>query len=87
VAAIASWALAPRHPRARDLERYEAARAHVRPCDVCRLALGDDRPKQGVSFCPRCDAWVCESCRRRYDLRAIAALKRRGIGGPTPSGG
>lgn len=86
LAAIASWALAPPHSRARDLERYDAARSHVRPCDVCRLTLGDGRPKAGVSFCPKCEAWVCEGCRRRYDLRALAALKRR-VGGPTPRAG
>jgi hypothetical protein len=75
--AIASTILLPRHARSGDLDRYDAAVGNVRPCDVCVLAMGDHAPKPRVSFCPRCDAWVCESCRRRYDLRAIAALKQR----------
>jgi hypothetical protein len=69
--------LYPRHPRAKALEQYEAATAHVRSCDVCVLARGDDGLKEGVAYCARCDAWLCPACRGRYDLRAIAALRAR----------
>jgi hypothetical protein len=74
--ALVSWLVYPRHPKARALERYEAAAAGFRPCDVCRLAQGDSTPREGVTYCGRCEAWICPACRRRYDLRAIAALKR-----------
>ena len=73
---IVSWLRYPPHPKAAALERYEAATAGIRPCDVCRLAQGDGTPKDGVTYCGRCGAWICPACRRRYDLRAIAALKR-----------
>jgi hypothetical protein len=73
---VVSWLAYPRHPLAGALERYEEATAGIRTCDVCRLANGDDTPKEGVAFCGRCGAWICPDCRRRYDLRAIAALKR-----------
>jgi hypothetical protein len=71
-----SWLTYPRHPRAGALEAYEEATAGIRVCDVCLLAMGDDTPKDGVIYCGRCGAWICPTCRRRYDLRAIAALKR-----------
>jgi hypothetical protein len=77
---IVSWLSFPRHPQAGALERYETATAGIRTCDVCRLARGDDTPKEGVAYCGRCGAWICPECRRRYDLRAIAALKRGGAG-------
>lgn len=77
VAALATAVLRPRHARAADLDRYEKEVGNVRQCDVCVLAMGDRSEKPRVAFCPRCDAWVCEGCRERYDLRAIAALKRR----------
>lgn len=76
--AIVSWLAYPDHPLAGALERYEAATAGIRACDVCRLARGDSTPKEGVVYCGRCGAWICPACRRRYDLRAIAALKRGG---------
>jgi len=74
--ALVSWLVYPRHPKARALERYETAAAAFRACDVCRLAQADTTPKEGVIYCGRCDAFLCPACRRRYDLRAIAALKR-----------
>jgi hypothetical protein len=73
---LLSWLACPPHPKARALERYEAAIAGTRVCDVCRLARGDETPKDGVTYCGRCGAWICPDCRGRYDLRAIAALKR-----------
>jgi hypothetical protein len=73
---VVSWLAYPKHPLAGALERYEAATAGIRVCDVCLLALGDDTPKEGVTYCGRCGAWMCPDCRRRYDRRAIAALKR-----------
>jgi len=77
-----SWFLYPRHPMSPTLERYEAATVGIRVCDVCRLARGDETPKQAVSYCGRCGAYLCPDCRQRYDLRAIAALKRgQGAGG------
>ncbi len=76
VGAILSWLRYPAHPLAGALERYEAATAGVRVCDVCRLARGDEGVKEGVSYCSRCGAWICPECRERYDLRAIAALRR-----------
>jgi hypothetical protein len=82
--AVVSWVVYPRHPKAGALERYEAATAGIRVCDVCRLARGDDTPKEGVSYCGRCGAWICPDCRGRYDLRAIAALKRRAGWPETP---
>jgi hypothetical protein len=84
--AIVSWLAYPKHPQAGALERYEVATAGIRVCDVCRLASGDNTPKEGVSYCGRCGAWICPECRGRYDLRAIAALKRGRSGaapGPT----
>jgi hypothetical protein len=82
VGGLLSWFVYPPHPMAAALERYEAATAGIRTCDVCRLARGDSTPKNGVSFCGRCDAWLCPQCRRRYDRRAIAALKQRAAGAP-----
>jgi hypothetical protein len=76
LSALVSWLLHPRHALSGALERYEAATADVRVCDVCRLAKGDASPKPGVAWCSRCGAWLCPVCRDRYDLRAIAALKR-----------
>ena len=76
VGGLLSWLVYPPHPMAAALERYEAATAGIRTCDVCRLARGDSTPRRGVSYCGRCDAWMCPECRRRYDRRAIAALKR-----------
>ena len=76
-----SWLVYPPHPMSAALERYEAATAGIRTCDVCLLALGDDTPKEGVAYCGRCGAWICPDCRRRYDLRAIAALKRARVQG------
>lgn len=84
LAALASWLRHPRHPRAEALARYEAATADVRVCDVCRLAKGDETRKPGVTWCGRCGAYLCPDCRTRYDLRAIAALKRA-AGGPAGS--
>ena len=81
--AVVSWLAYPSHPLAGALERYEAATAGIRVCDVCRLASGDSTPKEGVIYCGRCGAWICPACRRRYDLRAIAAL-RRGRAGAAP---
>jgi hypothetical protein len=83
LSAIVSWLAYPTHPLAGALERYEAATAGIRVCDVCRLACGDSTPKEGVVYCGRCGAWICPECRRRYDLRAIAALKR-GRAGAAP---
>lgn len=80
VGTAVSWLACPTHPQAGALERYEAATAGIRTCDVCRLARGDDTPKEGVAYCGRCGAWICPECRRRYDLRAIAALKRSRAG-------
>ena len=76
LAAAASWLAAPPHPKAADLDRYEAARSQRRVCEVCALVRGNETPRHDVAFCARCNAWLCESCRRRYDLRALAALRR-----------
>jgi hypothetical protein len=84
VGGLLSWFVYPPHPMSAALERYEAATAGVRTCDVCRLARGDSAPRKGVSFCGRCDAWICPECRRRYDRRAIAALKRAKAQGAGP---
>jgi hypothetical protein len=85
--ALFSWFLHPRHPLSGALERYEAATAGIRTCDVCRLARGDETAKEGVIWCGRCGAYVCPDCRGRYDLRAIAALKRgRGERSDPPTG-
>jgi hypothetical protein len=77
VSGVLSLVACPRHPQAKALERYEAAAAETRPCDVCVLARGDHSPKRHVAYCGVCSAWLCADCRQRYDLRAIAALKRR----------
>ena len=82
VGGLLSWLAYPPHPMSAALERYEAATVGIRTCDVCRLARGDSAPKNAVSFCGRCDAWICPECRRRYDRRAIAALKRGAAGAP-----
>jgi len=75
VCGVGVLVLCPRHPKAAELERYEAAHPRTRPCDVCVLVRDDHRPRPGVSYCARCDAWMCPDCRSRYDLRAIAALR------------
>lgn len=80
---VVSWLACPRHPQASALERYEAATAGIRTCDVCLWSRGDDTPKEGVVHCGRCGAWVCPACRGRYDLRAIAALRRARGSAPT----
>jgi hypothetical protein len=76
LSAVVSLLAYPKHPKASALQRYETATAGIRACDVCRLARGDETPKEGVAYCGRCGAWICLDCRQRYDLRAIAALKR-----------
>jgi hypothetical protein len=76
LSALFSWFLYPQHPMSQALARYEAATAGIRVCDVCQLARGDATPKEGVSYCGRCGAYLCPDCRQRYDLRAIAAIKR-----------
>ena len=76
LSAVVSWLAYPGHPQAAALERYEAATSGIRVCEVCRWARGDDTPKEGVVYCGRCGAWICPRCRGRYDLRAIAALRR-----------
>jgi hypothetical protein len=86
---LASWLVYPRHRLAGALERYEAATAGIRVCDVCWLAQRDSTPKADVTYCGRCGAWICPDCRKRYDLRAIAALKRARSGtapGPADAG-
>jgi hypothetical protein len=80
LSAVFSWLLHPRHPQAAALERYEAANAGIRVCDVCWWARGDQTPKERVTYCGHCGAFLCPDCRQRYDLRAIAALKRRAAG-------
>ena len=85
VSALFSWFLYPRHPMSRALERYQAATAGIRVCDVCRLARGDATPKEGVTYCGHCGAHICPDCRQRYDLRAIAALRRGQGPGGAPS--
>lgn len=77
VCGLGTMVFYPRHPSASAVERYEADSASVRPCDVCVLARGDDRPQENVRYCARCGAWICPACRARYDLRAIAALRRK----------
>jgi hypothetical protein len=84
VGGLLSWLAYPPHPMSAALERYEAATVGIRTCDVCRLARGDATPKSGVAYCGRCDAWICPECRRRYDRRAIAALKRGSAGTVPP---
>jgi hypothetical protein len=87
LSALVSWLAYPKHPQAADLERYESASAGIHTCDVCRLARGDEEAKEGVTYCSRCRAWICPDCRRRYDLRAIAALRRgRETGAPPDAG-
>jgi len=76
VSALLSPVLCPRHAQAKALERYEAAASRIRACDVCVLARGDHSPKREVAYCAICDAWLCPECRQRYDLRAVAVLKR-----------
>lgn len=75
--ALLSIIVFPRHPRASALERYERAASRLRACDVCVLARGDHGLKDDVSYCGTCAAWICGACRNRYDVRAIAALRRR----------
>jgi hypothetical protein len=87
VGGLLSWLAHPPHPMSAALERYEAASVGIRTCDVCRLARGDSTAKSGVSYCGRCDAWICPACRRRYDRRAIAALKRGAAGAPVDGTG
>jgi hypothetical protein len=82
LSAVVSWLAYPKHPLAAALERYEAATAGIRVCEVCWWARGDDTPKEGVFHCGRCGAWICPECRGRYDLRAIAALRRAQGRGP-----
>jgi hypothetical protein len=75
VCGAAILVLYPRHPKAAALDEYEAVHARTRSCDVCVLVRGDSRPRRDVAYCARCHAWLCPDCRRRYDLRAIAALR------------
>jgi hypothetical protein len=87
LSAVVSWFRHPPHPQAGALERYEAASVGIRVCDVCYLARGDGTVKERVSYCGRCGAWICPDCRQRYDLRAIAALKRAALGESAREGG
>lgn len=48
------------------------------PCDVCVLVRGE-RSLKRVSYCGMCKAWLCEGCKSRYDLRAIAAIKQKAL--------
>jgi hypothetical protein len=46
-------------------------------CDVHSILDGDGSLRE-VKYCPVCDANLCDDCRGRYDLRAVAAIKRLG---------
>lgn len=47
-----------------------------RECDVCVLLHGD-RGLKMVTYCGLCESWLCRRCQKRYDLRAIAAIKQK----------
>lgn len=47
-------------------------------CDVCALVDGD-RSEKDVAYCGRCDAHMCERCRKSTARRAAAMIKR-GLG-------
>lgn len=47
----------------------------IRPCDVCVLVNHDDRPKR-TQYCNLCNAHICDECRKRWDWRAVAAMKK-----------
>ena len=45
--AVVSWLAYPTHPQAGALQRYEAATAGIRVCDVCRLACWRQHAERG----------------------------------------
>lgn len=44
-------------------------------CDVCAIVRHDSTPKE-VQHCNLCDADLCDFCRSRLTIRAVAAIKR-----------
>lgn len=48
----------------------------VRACDVCRLVDYDVAPKP-CTYCPMCDAWICEADNNKWGRRIKAAIKRK----------
>jgi hypothetical protein len=48
----------------------------MRACDVCRLLDYDTSPKM-CSYCPLCDAWICQGDGDKWGRRIKAALKRK----------
>lgn len=46
-------------------------------CDVCLLVDGDRRADKPISWCERCQAWICDACRRDWIRRGEAWIKRK----------
>ena len=50
------------------------------PCDCCQV-LDGNAGGQPVTYCPRCDAWLCEGCRENWWRRGRAFLATKGLVG------
>jgi hypothetical protein len=48
----------------------------LKVCEVCRLLDNDTRPKP-CSYCPICNAWICDADLLRLDRRARAAIVKK----------
>jgi len=47
-----------------------------RVCDVCRLVPPIDNRVKLCTYCPVCDAWICEECQNDWGRRARASAMR-----------
>lgn len=45
-------------------------------CEAC-LRIDRDNRIKNVTFCPLCNAWLCDSCKRNWPRRAKAAALRQ----------
>lgn len=46
----------------------------TRACDAHWLVKRDNTPRE-VNYCPKCQAWLCEECRKNWTVRGLAFLK------------
>lgn len=44
-------------------------------CDVCLYADGNSE-KKIVTYCRRCKAWICQTCKPNYFKRALASINK-----------
>lgn len=44
----------------------------VKMSEVCYFC-----PNNETKYCPRCDKWLCDNCRKNYPKRILGAFKEK----------